>query len=121
MPAAEVAVDVALVRRLLELQHRDLAAMPITPLAEGWDNFMFRLGDDLTVRLPRRTITAEMLEREQRWLPTLAVHLPLPIPAPVRIGEPSLGYPWKWSVCPWLAGEIAETHPPADLSGAARA
>ena len=121
MPAAEVAVDAVLVGALLESQHPDLATLPLTLLAEGWDNFMFKLGEELTVRLPRRELSAAMIEHEQRWLPELAGRLPLPVPAPVRVGRPGNGYPWSWSILPWLPGDVAESHPPGDLVAAAEA
>ena len=54
MPAAEVDVSRELVGRLLADQHQDLAGRPVEFLANGWDNAMFRLGDDLLARLPRR-------------------------------------------------------------------
>ena len=114
MPEAEVDVDETLVRRLLEAQHPDLADRALVPLPSGWDNFIFRLGDELTVRLPRRQMSADLVDHEQRWLPLLAPRLPIPIPVPVRVGKPGLGYPWSWSVVPWLAGEIAARVPPAD-------
>src|SRR6185369_15012339 len=101
MPAAEVAVDAALVRALLADQHPDLARLAVVEVANGWDNVVFRLGDALSVRMPRRLLGAELIAHEQRWLPALAASLPLPIPAPVRIGAPGRGYPWSWSVCPW--------------------
>lgn len=120
-PAAEVDIDEGLVRALLAEQHPDVADLPLEPLAEGWDNVLFRLGDELTVRLPRRLMSAALVEHEQRWLPELAPRLPLPVPVPVRAGRPSeaLGYPWPWSVCPWLPGEPAEDRPPDDLDEAA--
>jgi aminoglycoside phosphotransferase (APT) family kinase protein len=122
MPAAEVDLDPALVRSLLEEQHPDLADLPLTPLAFGWDNAVLRLGDDLVVRLPRRSLAAALVGHEQRWLPSLAPSLPLPVPFPVRVGRPSaaLGYPWSWSVCPWLPGDVAGRRPPDDLADAAR-
>lgn len=107
MPAAEVEVDEGLVRALLEAQHPDLADLPIRLVAFGWDNSVFRLGDDLVVRLPRRQMGATLIEHEQRWLPTLAPRLPLPVPAPLRIGVPAEGFPWRWSICPWFEGELA--------------
>lgn len=120
MPAAEVAVDADLVRALLADQHPDLADLSITELANGWDNVIFRLGDDLTVRLPRRAMAAVLVDHEQRVLPELAPLLPIPIPAPVRTGSPALGYPWKWSVNPWMRGSVAATTALADPARAAR-
>ncbi len=119
MPPAEVDVDVDLVRALLAEQHPDLADRPLTELANGWDNVMYRLGPDLTVRVPRRELAATLIEHEQRWLPELAPSLPLPIPAPVRIGRPSADYPWAWSILPWFDGGPAGTDP--DLDGPAAA
>jgi len=112
-PEAEIEIDAALVRRLLESQHPDLAALPLAPLASGWDNVMYRLGDGLTVRLPRRAVAAELIVNEQTWLPLLAPLLPIPISAPVRIGRPTDEYPWHWSVLPYFRGHAADQHPPA--------
>ena len=75
---------------------------------DGWDNRTFRLGDDLTVRLPSGDWYALQVEKEQRWLPVLAPRLPLPIPAPVAKGEPGEGYPYAWSVYRWLDGRDRE-------------
>jgi len=111
-PAAEFPIDEALVRALLEAQHPDLAGLPLRRAGEGWDNATFRLGDKLAVRLPRRAAAAELVEHEQRWLPLLAERLPLSIPVPVRAGQPGSGYPWRWSVVPWLAGQPAGAEPP---------
>ncbi len=114
-PAAEIEIDEDLVRRLLSDQHPDLADLAIQMLASGWDNVMFRLGDQLTVRVPRRSAAAALVEHEQRWLPVLAPDLPLPVSAPVRIGRPTTFYPWSWSVLPWFDGIPAGTD--ADLDG----
>jgi len=116
-PAAEVSIDADGVRALLAEQHPDLAELPIRLAASGWDNLMFRLGDRLSVRLPRRAIAARLLETEQRWLPELAGRLPLPIPAPVRIGRANERFPWAWSVLPWLPGTPADLDPPSDDQG----
>jgi hypothetical protein len=64
-PAAEFEVDEALVLSLLLSQHPDLAALSIRPLGRGWDNIMFRLGDTLTIRLPRREASAVLLLNER--------------------------------------------------------
>jgi aminoglycoside phosphotransferase (APT) family kinase protein len=111
IPAADIEIDAALVRALLIEQHPDLAALPLRAAASGWDNEMFRLGEQLCVRLPRRVLAASLLLNEQQWLPVLSKTLPLPVPAPLRIGRPSAIFPWSWSVVPWLTGS------PADLAG----
>lgn len=107
-PEADIEVSIALVRELLRAQHPDIARLPITEAAAGWDNAIFRLDDALAVRLPRRAAAAALLENEQRWLPVLQARLPLPVPTPIRVGVPQHPYPWRWSVTPWIAGETAD-------------
>jgi aminoglycoside phosphotransferase (APT) family kinase protein len=104
MPAAEVTVSEDLVRRLIAGQHPDLGSLPASFLANGWDNVMYRLGPQLLVRLPRRALGAQIIAHEQQWLPGLAPRLPLAIPAPQRTGQPALGYPYRWSVVPYIRG-----------------
>src|SRR6185312_4951765 len=88
MPAAEVEVSADLVRLLAD-QHPDLARLPVEFLANGWDNELYRVGDELVARLPRRALGAQIITDEQRWLPGLAPGLPLPIPYPERTGVPA--------------------------------
>jgi aminoglycoside phosphotransferase (APT) family kinase protein len=107
----EVHIDAELVRSLLRAQRPDLAGLPVVPFANGWDNEMFALGDDLLVRLPRRSIAADLVVNEQTWLPVLSPHLPLDVPAPVHAGTPAEGYPWHWSVVPRFAGGPAAAAP----------
>src|SRR4051812_29526430 len=97
MPAAEIEISVELVAALVDAQHPDLAA-PLRQVANGWDNVIFRLGEDLAVRLPRRAVAATLIENEQRWLSVLAPELPVPVPVPVRIGTPSAAFGWPWSI-----------------------
>lgn len=111
-PTSEVEIDAALVYRLLENQHPDLKHLPVHLVDCGWDNAMFRLGDELSVRLPRRKIAAALLENEQTWLPLLSDRLSLPVPTPCRLGKPAGGYPWRWSVLPWLPGVAADLESP---------
>ena len=111
-PEAEITIGSQQVRRLLEAQHPDLASLPISLLAEGWDNVIYRLGTEFTVRLPRRALGAQLIEHEQRWLPGIAPGLPIPIPAPIRIGLPGAAYPWRWSVLPWFEGTCADEQLP---------
>lgn len=112
-PPAEIDIDEALIRRLLGAQHPDLADLPLRIMESGWDNVMVRLGEDLALRLPRRAVADRLILNEQKWLPRLAPNLPLPIPAPQRTGVPGEGFPFHWSVLPWLVGEAADLAPPA--------
>lgn len=121
MPAAGVEVDAALVRRLLQEQHPDLAGLPLRRVTNGWDNVVFRLGEHLAVRVPRRELGVACLRNELAWLPLLAPLLPLPVPTPVRVGVPGAGYPWPWAVCRWVPGEPATVQPPPDPLAAATA
>lgn len=101
-------LDVPLVRRLLADQFPEWAGLPIRPVEfDGWDNTTFRLGDDMSVRLPSHAAYAAQVEKEQEWLPVLAPSLPLPIPTPLAKGEPTDGFPLPWSVYRWIDGEIA--------------
>ena len=114
-PAAEVTIDTSVVRALLQEQHADLAHLSLIEVGEGWDNKLFRLGEDLAVRLPRRAASAALIEHEQRWLPRLSPRLPLPVPAPIRVGRPGCGFPWSWSVVRWFPGQSALLAPPRGL------
>ncbi len=120
MPAAEIDIDEGLVRRLLADQHPDLADLPLALVANGWDNVIFRLGEALTVRLPRRELAADLVVNEQRWLAELAPQLPIPIPTPARIGVPHGDYPWCWSVVPWFNGDVAADVVLADTTAEAQ-
>jgi aminoglycoside phosphotransferase (APT) family kinase protein len=101
-------IDARLARRLVDSQFPRWAGLPVRPVAhDGWDNRTFRLGEELTVRLPTGEWYAKQVEKEQRWLPALAPRLPLPIPSPVALGAPADGYPFPWSVYRWLPGEPA--------------
>jgi aminoglycoside phosphotransferase (APT) family kinase protein len=111
-PAAEIAIDSAFVAGLLAEQHLDLAHLPLQEVEAGWDNALFRLGQHLAVRLPRREAAAALIVHEQTWLPHLAGRLPLPIPVPYRAGTPTRSYPWHWSVVPWLKGQEAARSQP---------
>jgi len=112
----EVHTDEHLVRRLLEAQFPEWAGLPIKRVpSAGTDNALYRLGDEMVARLPRIDWAIAAIEKECRWLPYLAPHLPLPVPAPLAMGEPGEGYPWHWSVCQWLDGENATLDRIGDL------
>jgi aminoglycoside phosphotransferase (APT) family kinase protein len=115
----EIELTAELVRELLRDQHPDLADRPLTLGARGWDNQLWRLGDDLAVRLPWQTGAADsLLLKENTWLPALAPLLPLPVPVPQRLGQPSARYPHPWIVTTWVPGTPAD-RAPATCSGSA--
>lgn len=108
MHVDEVDTDAPLARRLLAAQFPQWAKLPIQPVpSAGTDNAIYRLGDDMAVRLPRIHGAALQVDKEHRWLPRLAPLLPLAIPVPLGKGTPADGYPWPWSVYRWLDGENA--------------
>ena len=111
-PPAEVPIDAALVTRLVAAQHPSLLA-PVSWLSSGWDNELFRLGDDHVVRMPRRALAVPLIEHEQRWLPELQKLVEVPLPVPVAVGLPSDDYAWPWSITRWLPGEPAAHVPVA--------
>ncbi|GAA4088666.1 aminoglycoside phosphotransferase family protein [Nonomuraea soli] len=112
-PAAEVDVPVDLVDRLVRSQHPDLAG-PLTLVANGWDNVIYRLGTDLAVRLPRREVAVTLIVNEQRWMPVLAGYVEVALPVPVRAGVPGEGYPWPWTIAPWFEGTTVTEVPPSE-------
>jgi aminoglycoside phosphotransferase (APT) family kinase protein len=119
-PAADVRVDVPLVRRLVAAQFPHWAGLAVEPVESAdWDNTIFRLGSDLTIRLPRRQVSADHARNEHRWLPVMAPRLPLAVPVPLAHGVPGEGYPWHWTVCPWLTGELAALTRITDMGRAA--
>ena len=119
IPPADVDITPSLVRLLLKEQHPELADLPLVDSGNGWDNKVYRLGDGLAVRLPRRSAAASLVEHEQRWLPELAPRLPIAIPIPIRTGRPGCGYPWAWSITPWFEGTSAVSSPLRDPHTAA--
>lgn len=116
----EVETNVSLVARLLAAQFPQWAGLTIEPVpSTGTDNALYRLGDEMAVRLPRIHWAIEQVEKEYQWLPRLAPFLPLAIPVPLAKGEPGDGYPWRWSVYRWLEGENATVERIADPRQAA--
>ncbi|MEW1951903.1 aminoglycoside phosphotransferase family protein [Terrabacter sp. NPDC080008] len=107
MHADEVRATPELVRRLVAEQCPQWAALPVAVLpgdVEGTDNVLFRLGEELVVRMPKVGWAAGQAESDARWLPRLAPHLPAMVPVPAHVGEASTDYPWRWSVVPWVEG-----------------
>jgi len=103
----EIRIDLDLVRGLVDRAFPGYASLPLRRLgASGSSNALFRLGDELLVRLPRQPGGTATIEKEARWLPQIASLLPVPLPEIVGLGEPALGYPERWSVVRWLDGHV---------------
>jgi aminoglycoside phosphotransferase (APT) family kinase protein len=117
MSAGRLEIGADLVGRLVAGQFPQWSDLPVRSVSKGgWDNVTFRLGEEMTVRLPSAGRYVSQVEKEQTWLPRLAPSLPIPIPTPLACGAPTEDYPFPWSVCRWLPGETAEAAPPADLT-----
>ncbi|RSN79092.1 phosphotransferase [Streptomyces sp. WAC 05379] len=120
MRADELDIDAALVGRLVAEQFPEWGGLAVRRVrSAGTDNAMYRLGDDMVVRLPRLPGGARQVDTEHRWLPRLAPRLPLAVPVPLAKGAPGAGYALPWGVYRWLDGENAHDAPltePADAA-----
>jgi aminoglycoside phosphotransferase (APT) family kinase protein len=102
----EVAIDGIVVCRLVRTQLPELAGLPMKPVRpQGTDNIDYRLGSELSMRLPRKLSAVPSLLIERDWLPQLAPSLPLAVPVSVAAGEPDELYPFPWAVCTWVSGD----------------
>ena len=111
IPPGEVPITADLVIGLVADQFPHFADLPLTHLNDGWDNSVYRLGDELLVRLPRRQLAADIAVAEHDWLPRLADNWTFPAPVPLAVGQPGRGYPWRWALVPWLTGTVAMEAP----------
>ncbi len=110
----ESAIDEALVASLLRRERPEWASLPLSEAGAGTDNRIFRLGDELLVRLPRTAGTAGSLRKERKWLPRLAPSLTHRVPEPVHAGSPTEQYPHEWAVYRWIAGDAPGEQTVAD-------
>jgi aminoglycoside phosphotransferase (APT) family kinase protein len=109
MHADEIEVPEELVRALVDRQFPAWADLPLRPVtAFGTDHRLFRLGEELLVRMPVYGASAGQAVSDATWLPRLAPHLPVAVPAPLAVGGPDRTYPFAWSVAPWLPGDTLE-------------
>lgn len=116
-----VAIEVDTVRQLVEQQFPQWSHLTVEPVrSQGWDNHTFHLGDEMCIRLPSAEEYALAVEKEHRWLPEMATKVPFPIPSPLGLGQPGLGYPFRWSIYRWLPGEAAERDSVTDPVGLAK-
>ncbi len=108
MHDGEAEIDAGLVLRLVGTQFPRWAGLPVERIASGGTvNAIFRLGDELSVRLPLTASGARSVGWEGRWLHALAPLLPVTIPAVVATGAPAGEYPFAWAVHRWIEGQPA--------------
>ena len=106
----ELPVDDGLVRRLLRAQFPHWAGLELRLVAEqGTDHTLFRLGEDMVVRMPIMEYANKQALRQAKWVPFLAPQVPFALPVPIALGEPAEGYPVHWSIVSWIDGERATT------------
>jgi aminoglycoside phosphotransferase (APT) family kinase protein len=109
-------IPIELVEKLIATQFPEYANLKVKPVEpQGWDNRTFRLGNEMSIRLPSSEIYAEKVAIEHKWLPKLAKSLSIPIPNPIKLGRPSDIYPWNWSIYGWIEGESANISNIQDL------
>lgn len=117
----EIPIGVELVRRLLDRSFPAYADLPVAPLASsGSSNALFRLGDELLVRLPRQPGQSATIGKEARWLPLIATSLSTSVPEVLAIGEPGFGYPETWAVTGWIDGQPPAVPWDPCISGSSR-
>jgi aminoglycoside phosphotransferase (APT) family kinase protein len=88
----QVPTDVGLVRALLAEQHPRWAHLPVRPVVSyGTDHDVYRLGPDLSARMPKIAWASGQAAKEATWLPRLAPHLPLAVPVQAARGRPGAG------------------------------
>lgn len=109
----ELAIDEGLVRALVDRAAPELSVLPLRRLeASGSSNMLYRLGEELLVRLPRQPGGSESIDKEARWLPVIGPSLPVAVPEVVAVGEAGFGYPERWSLVRWIEGSVPSTPDP---------
>ncbi|MBV8802194.1 MAG: aminoglycoside phosphotransferase family protein [Gammaproteobacteria bacterium] len=118
MQNKQLEINEKLVRKLISAQFPQWKNLPVLAVdISGWDNRTFHLGQEMLVRMPSAVEYAAKVEIEQEWLPKLAPFLPLPIPEPLAMGQPTKDYPWQWSIYRWIKGDTVTSANITDLNG----
>jgi aminoglycoside phosphotransferase (APT) family kinase protein len=104
--AGEIDISAGLAAALIAGQFPRWAGLAVRPVTSaGTECVLYRLGDDLVIRLPRLPGgTLDTLLTEGA-LTRLAPLLPVPVPELVAEGRPTTDYPASWGVLRWLEGD----------------
>lgn len=101
-----ITLSITLAHKLIAEQFPEYARLPITDVEkQGHDNRTYRLGDNMLIRMPTTENYALKVPKEPELLPQLAKRLSFAIPAPIKIGKPSVDYPYPFSIYKWLPGK----------------
>tara|TARA_R110002124_G_scaffold126756_3_gene286465 strand:- start:55117 stop:55362 length:246 start_codon:yes stop_codon:yes gene_type:complete len=77
----EIRIDASLVRELVDRAFPQFVGHPLRALdSSGSSNALFRLGDELLVRLPRQPGGSQTILKEERWLPQVESALSVAVP-----------------------------------------
>lgn len=115
----DLQVTDALIRELLAKHTPQWADLPVHRVnSSGTDNALFRIGDGLVLRVPRRETAAQLVSKELDWLPHLD-GLPLAIPKLRYRGRVDLGIECEFGIFDWMQGEIATPENIHDVDDAA--
>jgi aminoglycoside phosphotransferase (APT) family kinase protein len=115
----QLAVSVATVRDLVDVQFPQWRTHPVRPItSHGTVNALFRIGDKLLARFPLLRHDADSvrrsLESEAAAARELLGRTRFATPEHIALGEPGAGYPLPWSVLTWLPGTVATAQHPGD-------
>lgn len=106
----KVEITLPLVQKIITKQFPEFSNMVIKPVKiQGHDNYTFRLGSEMLIRMPTAAPYALKVPKEQKLLPQLSINLTIPIPTPLKVGSPSEDYPFNFSIYKWLDGQSANT------------
>ena len=109
MHADEFHIDQPLIQNLIREQFPEWASLELKPvLSAGTDHALYKLGNEMVIRLPKIGWAVENVDKEYLWLPKIAPFLPTSIPIPLAKGQPTNEYPYPWSIYCWLAGKQPE-------------
>jgi aminoglycoside phosphotransferase (APT) family kinase protein len=104
----DVELDERIAHAIVSHQFSEFENQPRTFLGRGWDNFCIEYPNGVVFRLPTRKMGAELLLAEMAALPALGHLVPLPVPVPTFVGEPTGDYPYPFIGYPKLAGNPAD-------------
>jgi aminoglycoside phosphotransferase (APT) family kinase protein len=111
MHANEISIDITLVQKLIAVQFPQWSRLHvIRENSSGTDHALFRLGETMVLRFPRRPSAVGQIEKDRLLLPKLAPHLAntsIEIPLLLGTSQPDALFPWPWGIYRWIEGESA--------------